>query len=219
MSEEKVGSDEPAGSGETSAASIVPRIPDQRPQPVTPRASLDTRVFRRTMGLFASGVTVITARVNGSVRGITANSVTSVSLEPLLMQVAINRRAIMCNIIQQAGEFAINILSERQEDLSSHFAGAKAVPQPASLRFEPIPTACRTSTTRLQPFTAGSSGCSMAGTTSSCLAASSASRMARWPRRCSTSAAATARSVTWRRPARGLEPRSCARPLLDRWRA
>ena len=92
--------------------------------------------FRRTMGLFATGVTVITARMNGSVHGMTANAVTSVSLDPLLVLAAINRRASMSNIIQQAGEFAINILSERQEELSRHFAGAKIRPPPASLRFE-----------------------------------------------------------------------------------
>jgi flavin reductase (DIM6/NTAB) family NADH-FMN oxidoreductase RutF len=45
----------------------------------------------------------------------------------------------MCTIIQQAGEFAINILSERQEELSRHFAGAKTGPQPAGLRFESYP--------------------------------------------------------------------------------
>ena len=86
------------------------------------------------MGLFATGVTVIATRMNGSVHGMTANSVTSVSLEPLLMQVTINRRSSMCNIIQQAGEFTINILNERQQDLSRYFGGAEDRPaarQPA----------------------------------------------------------------------------------------
>ena len=135
MSEEKVSGSEPGGSGETRAISTAPRLAAHRPQPVAPPASLDTR-FRQTMGLLATGVTVITTRMNGSVHGMTANSVTSVSLEPLLMLAAINRRASMCNIIQQAGEFAINILSERQEELSRHFAGAKTGLPPASLRFE-----------------------------------------------------------------------------------
>ena len=114
----------------------TPRLPAQSSQPVASLASLDTRAFRQTMGLFATGVTVITARMNGSVHGMTANAVTSVSLDPLLVLAAINRRASMSNIIQQAGEFAINILSERQEEVSRHFAGAKTGPQPASLRFE-----------------------------------------------------------------------------------
>jgi flavin reductase len=139
MSEEKVSSGEPGVSGETRTASTVPRLRAHNPQPLTPPASLDVRAFRRTMGLLATGVTVITTHMNGSIHGMTANAVTSVSLDPLLMLVAINRRTRMCNIIQQAGEFAINILSERQDELSRHFAGAKTGPQPASLRFEPDP--------------------------------------------------------------------------------
>src|SRR5208337_5670079 len=138
MIEEKVSGSEPGGSDATRAASTALRLVGHRPRPGAPSASLET-LFRGTMGLFATGVTVIATRMNGSVHGMTANSVTSVSLEPLLMQAAINRRASMCNIIQQAGEFVINILSEGQEELSSHFAGAKTGPQPASLRFESDP--------------------------------------------------------------------------------
>lgn len=127
------------GSGETRAMPTVPRLLAHSPQPVALPASLDTRAFRQTMGLLATGVTVITTRINGSVQGMTASAVTSVSLEPLLMLAAINRRASMCNTIQQAGEFAINILSERQQELARHFAGAKTGLSPASLRFESHP--------------------------------------------------------------------------------
>lgn len=86
-------------------------------------SQLDTREFRRTIGLFATGVTVITAQVGGVAHGMTANSVTSVSLDPLLLLVCIDRRARMCNIINEAGRFAVNILNERQEAISRHFAG------------------------------------------------------------------------------------------------
>ena len=48
-------------------------------------ASIDSREFRNTMGLFATGVTVITARVGHERRGMTANSFTSVSLHPTLV--------------------------------------------------------------------------------------------------------------------------------------
>ena len=138
---EKVSGDEPGGTDEMRAASTEPEphLPAPSLQPVAPAASPDTRAFRRTMGLFATGMTVITTRINGSVHGMTANAVTSVSLNPLLVLAAINRRTSMCNIIQQAGEFAINILSEPQEELSRHFAGAKTGPQPARLRFESYP--------------------------------------------------------------------------------
>lgn len=134
-SEEKASGSEPGSSDETQEASTAPRFAGHRPRPRVPSASLET-LFRGTMGLFPTGVTVVATHMNGSVHGMTANSVTSVSLEPLLMQVAINRRSSMCNIIQQAGEFTINILNERQEELSRYFGGAKFGPPPASLRFE-----------------------------------------------------------------------------------
>lgn len=85
--------------------------------------SVDPREFRRTMGLFATGVTVVTTRVGDEVHGMTANSVTSVSLDPLLVLVCVDNRARMRELIAEAGRFAINILSERQQHLSGHFAG------------------------------------------------------------------------------------------------
>jgi flavin reductase (DIM6/NTAB) family NADH-FMN oxidoreductase RutF len=85
--------------------------------------TVDPREYRRTIGLFATGVTVITAEAQGRIHGMTANSVTSVSLDPLLLLVCIDRRATMCSLIHAAGRFAVNILSEGQEPLSRHFAG------------------------------------------------------------------------------------------------
>lgn len=75
------------------------------------------------MGLFATGVTVITARSGEETRGMTANAVTSVSLEPLLLLVCIDRRARMAGLIVEAERFAVNILRADQEPLSRHFAG------------------------------------------------------------------------------------------------
>jgi flavin reductase (DIM6/NTAB) family NADH-FMN oxidoreductase RutF len=85
--------------------------------------NIDTRDFRRTMGLFATGVTVITVRVDDIIHGMTANAVTSVSLDPLLVLFCVDNRARMAQIITEAGRFAINILSQRQEQLSGHFSG------------------------------------------------------------------------------------------------
>ncbi|MBA2679945.1 MAG: flavin reductase [Ktedonobacteraceae bacterium] len=85
--------------------------------------SVDPRNFRRAMGLFATGVTVITVRVGDTVHGMTANAVTSVSLDPLLILFCVDNRARMAQIIKEAGRFAINVLSERQQALSSHFSG------------------------------------------------------------------------------------------------
>jgi flavin reductase (DIM6/NTAB) family NADH-FMN oxidoreductase RutF len=85
--------------------------------------SVDPRDFRRAMGLFATGVTVITVRVGDTVHGMTANAVTSVSLDPLLVLFCVDNRAHMAQIIKEARRFAINVLSEQQQALSSHFAG------------------------------------------------------------------------------------------------
>lgn len=85
--------------------------------------NIEPRTFRRTIGLFATGVTVITTEAAGAFHGMTANSVTSVSLNPLLVLVCIDRRARMAGMLSEGSRFAINILSERQEWVSRHFAG------------------------------------------------------------------------------------------------
>lgn len=85
--------------------------------------NIDPREFRRTMGLFATGVTVITTRAGDIIHGMTANAVTSVSLDPLLVLFCVDNRARMAQIIPETGRFAINILSQRQEVISRHFSG------------------------------------------------------------------------------------------------
>jgi flavin reductase (DIM6/NTAB) family NADH-FMN oxidoreductase RutF len=85
--------------------------------------TIDPSEFRRTMGLFATGVTVITARSGDIIHGMTANAVTSVSLDPLLVLFCVDNRARMAQIISESGRFAINVLSQRQEALSRHFGG------------------------------------------------------------------------------------------------
>ena len=101
--------------------------------PVPP---VDPRTYRNTIGLFASGVTVITTRLGEIVHGMTANAVSSVSLDPTLLLVCIDRRARMHDLITQAGAFAVNILAADQDDLSGHFAGrGKDGPPPPNLRF------------------------------------------------------------------------------------
>lgn len=90
--------------------------------------TVDPRSYRDTMGMFATGVTVITARAGEVIRGMTANSVTSVSLDPLLLLVCVDRRAGMAPVIAEADRFAVNILRADQEAISQHFAGR---PRPA----------------------------------------------------------------------------------------
>ena len=92
---------------------------------VQPKASaaLTKEHFRRVMGQFATGVTVVTTRLGDEVHGLTANAVCSVSLEPLLVLVCVDHAADTHPLLEKSGVFAVNILSHTQEDLSRLFAG------------------------------------------------------------------------------------------------
>jgi flavin reductase (DIM6/NTAB) family NADH-FMN oxidoreductase RutF len=84
--------------------------------------NFDSKLQRRIMGQFATGVTVITTRRDGEVCGMTANAVASLSLEPPLVLVAVDKRAQMHVHLSEARTFAMNILSDKQEALSQRFA-------------------------------------------------------------------------------------------------
>jgi flavin reductase (DIM6/NTAB) family NADH-FMN oxidoreductase RutF len=79
--------------------------------------------FRRVMGRFASGVTVILAEAHGEMRGMTANAFMSGSLDPPLCVISVTKRAHMHGHLIAAGRFAVNILASGQEDYATHFAG------------------------------------------------------------------------------------------------
>lgn len=80
--------------------------------------------FRATLGRFASGVTVITAlAADGTAHGMTASAFVSVSLNPPLILVSVDRRARMHSVLLAAEQFAVNILAQDQAHLSNHFAG------------------------------------------------------------------------------------------------
>lgn len=83
----------------------------------------DPRAFRHVMGLFATGVAVVSTAVGGEVLGMTANSVTSVSLEPLLVLVCVDLRARIAPHMTAGRTFAINFLRDDQEVLSRYYAG------------------------------------------------------------------------------------------------
>jgi len=91
--------------------------------------------FRRTLGMFATGVTVLTIRTRDRVHGMTANAFMSVSLRPPLVLVSIDRRARTSNLLHEGTRFAVNVLEAGQAALSDHFAGraAEGTPEP---RFE-----------------------------------------------------------------------------------
>ena len=82
--------------------------------------------FRRTLGMFATGVTVLTARVGEQVHGMTANAFMSVSLQPPLVLISIDRRARMGALLHEGTRFGVSVLEARQTGLSDRFAGRTA---------------------------------------------------------------------------------------------
>jgi 3-hydroxy-9,10-secoandrosta-1,3,5(10)-triene-9,17-dione monooxygenase reductase component len=78
--------------------------------------------FRRVLGHFATGVTIITAMDGDEPVGVAANSFTSVSLDPPLVLFCVGRTSTTWPRIEQARRFAVNILGEHQEELSRLFA-------------------------------------------------------------------------------------------------
>ena len=86
-------------------------------------SEIDSHLFRHAMGRFATGVTVITVRDGGTVRGMTANAFMSGSLEPPLLVISVAKRARMHATMLEAERFGVNILAESQRDISEHFAG------------------------------------------------------------------------------------------------
>ena len=80
------------------------------------------------MGHFVTGVTVVTAFEGDLPRGITVNALSSVSLEPPLVMIALDRRRFMTPIVRATGRYAVSILGEDEQALSGCFAGAHVTP-------------------------------------------------------------------------------------------
>ncbi|VVE89822.1 flavin reductase family protein [Pandoraea bronchicola] len=85
-------------------------------------AEFDTRKFRQTLGHFATGVTIITARSGDRLAGVTANSFNSVSLDPPLILWSINKTSRSFPVFRDASHFAVNVLASDQIQLSNRFA-------------------------------------------------------------------------------------------------
>ncbi|CAI3808663.1 FMN reductase (NADH) RutF [Pseudomonas sp. MM221] len=84
----------------------------------------DIGAFRRALGNFATGVTVVTAvDPGGRKAGMTANSFNAVSLEPPLILWSISKRSASCEVFAAATHFAVNILAAGQKAVSVNFAG------------------------------------------------------------------------------------------------
>jgi flavin reductase (DIM6/NTAB) family NADH-FMN oxidoreductase RutF len=90
--------------------------------------AVDQAEFRLAMGHFAAGVTVVTSKFEGANAGITVTAFTSLSLDPPLVLVCIDKRARMHPRLPVGGNMAVNMLSQDQELVSRAFASSKADP-------------------------------------------------------------------------------------------
>jgi len=85
--------------------------------------SIDKNDLRRVMGHFATGVTIVTTvSKSGEPFGLTANAFTSVSLEPPLLLVSVDKKAESYPHLEDSKVFTVNILADEQESLSRKFA-------------------------------------------------------------------------------------------------
>jgi flavin reductase (DIM6/NTAB) family NADH-FMN oxidoreductase RutF len=85
--------------------------------------SLNPELFRRVLGNFATGVTVITVeREPGQVHGMTANSFTSVSMNPFLVLVCVDQDARLLTFLKAQRRFGVSVLRSSQQVISEHFA-------------------------------------------------------------------------------------------------
>jgi flavin reductase (DIM6/NTAB) family NADH-FMN oxidoreductase RutF len=96
--------------------------------------------FREAMGRFATGVTIITVDLDGEVHGMTANAFASVSLDPLLLLVCVDRNARTHAHLHTKKRFGVNILAENQRSISEYYARPESTHQraeaEAGARFE-----------------------------------------------------------------------------------
>jgi flavin reductase (DIM6/NTAB) family NADH-FMN oxidoreductase RutF len=99
--------------------------------------AVDARAFRDTIGLFATGVTVVAAQHGDHVHAMTANAVTSLSLRPALLIFCVSKQAKMAAELEIGCPFSINILREEQQALSNYFAGQWLDTQPPAFDFDP----------------------------------------------------------------------------------
>jgi flavin reductase (DIM6/NTAB) family NADH-FMN oxidoreductase RutF len=98
-------------------------------------APVDGRRYRDTVGLFATGVTIVVGSAGDEQFAMTANAVMSISLDPMLIAFCPGRKASFSRHIEHLSGFSINVLREDQHALSTFFAGSWKEPSPPPYRF------------------------------------------------------------------------------------
>lgn len=88
-----------------------------------PDTVFDARAMRDACGSFATGVTVISTSTPEGDHGITANAFMSVSLDPPLISISLDRKSRMLDRIRSSGRYAVNVLAGDMEHVALHFAG------------------------------------------------------------------------------------------------
>ena len=92
-------------------------------------ALVTSKLFRRVMGHFPTGITVVTVeREPGQVHGMTANSFTSVSLDPPLVSICVDEESRLLSFLKTQRRFGVSILKDSQQALSEHFATGEQGP-------------------------------------------------------------------------------------------
>ena len=95
--------------------------------------------FRKAMGCFATGVTVITVDQDGEIHGMTANAFTAVSLDPVLVLVCVDHRARTHAHLHARKRFGVNVLRNDQQTVSEYYARSAEThqhPEEAGARFD-----------------------------------------------------------------------------------
>jgi flavin reductase (DIM6/NTAB) family NADH-FMN oxidoreductase RutF len=103
-------------------------------------SAMDRRELCRCLSRFATGVSIVTCKVDGHVHGATVNAFTAVSLDPPLILISLDRRSKLSTLIE-GRPFVVNVLGEAGHRYASHFAGDSQ--QDLSIQWAPDSTAPR----------------------------------------------------------------------------
>lgn len=86
---------------------------------------IDTKLYRSVMGLFATGVTVISYVADGTPMSMTANAFMSVSMEPPLVLISVRKQSRFNEAMRVGVRYGVSFLAESQQSLSAHFGGRR----------------------------------------------------------------------------------------------
>ncbi|PJF32723.1 MAG: hypothetical protein CUN52_00215 [Phototrophicales bacterium] len=88
--------------------------------------AIDPQLFKQAMSQWASGVTIITTRLpDGEIKGMTASSFTSVSMNPYLILICVAKKLYTHEVLLHSDVFAVNILNSAQIEIAQIFAGMR----------------------------------------------------------------------------------------------